>query len=247
MAAALGLTLERLVLADGELSEAAGSTFWKMIDDRSLFRPVAQIVGLRSFYGRDFNVTSAVLDPRPETETLVYHALGGPVPARILDLGTGSGAILVTVLAELPDTTGIGTDIDPKALAVAAENAVRHGVSDRAELRWGDWFDGIVEPFDLVISNPPYIPSADIPGLARDVRDWEPRHALTAGETGLEAYLAIAAGMRKALAPGGRALFEIGAAQGRAVTALFAAEGYPVRAVHTDLDGRDRVVELGPV
>lgn len=247
MAAALGLAPERLVLAEGELSEAAGTVYERMIDDRSRFRPVAQIVGRRAFYGRDFIVTGAVLDPRQETETLVAHALGGPVPARMLDLGTGSGAILVTVLAERPTTTGIGTDIDLQALAVAAENAARHGVSERAELRRGVWFEGIAEQFDLVISNPPYIPSADIAGLARDVRDWEPRHALTAGATGLEAYAAIAAGLRKALAPDGRALFEIGASQGAAVAALFAAEGYPVRAVHADLDGRDRVVEVGPV
>ena len=127
----------------------------------------------------------------------------------------------MTLLAEWPEAEGVGTDIDPAALAVAAENAARHGVEARAAFRLADWTDGIEGRFELVVSNPPYIPAADVEGLAADVRDWEPRHALTAGPTGLEAYRRIAAGLAAVLAPGGRALFEVGAGQGAAVAALF--------------------------
>jgi release factor glutamine methyltransferase len=204
---------------------------------------VAQIIGRRAFWGRDFRVTAAVLDPRPETETLIARALAGPAPATILDLGTGRGAILVTLLAELPAARGLGTDIDPAALAVAAENAARHGVADRAGFRHADWTDGIEGRFDLVVSNPPYIAAAEIAGLAPDVRDWEPRHALTAGPTGLEAYARIAGGLAGLLAPHGRGLLEIGAGQGAAVTALMRSAGFTA-SVHRDLDGRDRVVEV---
>ncbi|HRO12039.1 methyltransferase, partial [Amaricoccus sp.] len=132
-----------------------------------------------------------------------------------------------------------GTDIDPAALAVAAENAARLGLAEQAEFRRLDWTEGLAGRFDLVVSNPPYIPAAEVETLAPDVRDWEPRHALTAGPTGLEAYRRIAAGLGAVLAPGGRALLEVGAGQGAAVAALF-----PGAVVHPDLDGRDRVVAI---
>jgi release factor glutamine methyltransferase len=243
MAEALGVAADRLTLAAGEaLPAEAAAAFGEMLDARARFRPVAQIIGRRAFWGRDFAVSAAVLDPRPETETLIVRALAGPAPATILDLGTGSGAILVTLLAELPAARGVGTDIDPAAIAVAVENAARHGVGDRACFVQADWTDGIDERFDLVVSNPPYIAEAVLAGLAPDVRDWEPRHALTPGPTGLESYARIAAGLAGLLAPGGRALFEIGADQGAAVSGLLRAAGF-APAVHQDLDGRDRVVE----
>jgi release factor glutamine methyltransferase len=236
---------ERLTLTEtGALPPVADEIFAGMLEDRARFRPVAQIVGRRLFWGRDFAVTAAVLDPRPETETLVALALGGPPPARLLDLGTGSGAILVTLLAEWPNAVGTGTDVDPAALAVAAINAEALGVARRTTLLRADWFEGLPGGFDLVVSNPPYIAEAEIAGLAPDVRDWEPRHALTAGPTGVEAYTAIAAGLGGALAPGGRALVEIGAGQGAAVGALFCAAGFASVSVHRDLDGRERVVEV---
>jgi release factor glutamine methyltransferase len=206
---------------------------------------VAQILGRRAFWGRDFAVSAAVLDPRPETETLIARALEGPAPASLLDLGTGSGILLVTLLAEWPDAHGLGTDIDGAALAVASENAARHGVAGRAAFREADWTVGLEERFDLVVSNPPYIPAADVEGLSPEVRDWEPRHALTAGPTGLEAYGRIAAGLAAVLAPGGRALFEVGVGQGAAVAALLREAGFGAMAVHADLDGRDRVVSCG--
>ncbi|HRO13319.1 HemK/PrmC family methyltransferase, partial [Amaricoccus sp.] len=159
MAEALGLAPDRLTLALADpLPAAAAAAFARMLEERARARPVAQIVGRRAFWGREFRVTGAVLDPRPETEALIALALEGPPPARILDLGTGSGAILLTLLAEWPAARGVGTDIDPAALAVAAENAARLGLAERTELRRLDWTEGLAGRFDLVVSNPPYIP-----------------------------------------------------------------------------------------
>jgi release factor glutamine methyltransferase len=244
MAAALGVGAERLTLsADEPVAADAAAAFTRMIGERARFRPVAQIVGRRAFWGRDFVVTGAVLDPRPETEMLVAAALAGLVPPRVLDVGTGSGAILVTLLAEWPDAEGVGTDVDAGALAVAAENAARLGVAGRCRLVRGSWLAGEAGPFELVVSNPPYIAEAEMAGLARDVREWEPRHALTPGPTGLESYAEIAAGLGAVLAPGGRVLLEIGPTQGAAVVALLAEAGLREARVYRDFDGRERVVE----
>jgi release factor glutamine methyltransferase len=245
LAAALGVAPERLTPAAGEAVPAAAATAYEaMLAERVRFRPVAQIVGRRAFWGRDFEVSGAVLDPRPETEALVALSLAGPPARRILDLGTGSGAILVTLLAEWPRASGVGTDVDAEALAVARGNAERLGVADRAEFCAADWTAGVGGRFDLVVSNPPYIPAAEVETLAPDVRDWEPRHALTAGPTGLEAYAALAAGLGKVLAPGGRALFEIGAGQADAVGGLMRGAGFARVTAHADLDGRARVIEV---
>lgn len=243
MAAALGVAADRLTLLGSDpLSPDAAAAFERMVAERGRFRPVAQIVGRRLFWGRDFLVTSAVLDPRPETETLVALALEGPPPARILDIGTGSGAILLSLLAEWPDARGVGTDIDPDALRVARENAQRLGVAERAEFVRTDWADGVAGRFGLVVSNPPYIAAAEVDTLAPDVREWEPRHALTPGPTGLESYRRIAAALPVLLPPGGRVLFEIGPTQAGAVSGLLAVAGLGAVSVHRDIDGRDRVV-----
>jgi release factor glutamine methyltransferase len=248
MAAVLGIPPGRLTLAAREpLPPDAASALAGLVDERRRFRPVAQIIGRRAFWGRDFTVTADVLDPRPETETLVAAALAGPAPCRILDLGTGSGALLVTLLAEWPRATGLGTDVSPAALAVAATNAQFHGVGARARFALADWTDGLAGVFDLVVSNPPYIAAAELDRLAPDVRDWEPRAALTPGATGLEAYRRLAVGLAAVLAPGGRALFEIGAGQGPVVAALFEAAGHGTVRLQADLDGRDRVLAIGPV
>jgi release factor glutamine methyltransferase len=244
MAAALGVPPDRLtLLAERPLTEADAAAFERMLHERTRFRPVAQIVGRRSFWGRDFIVTGEVLDPRPETETLVALALAGPVPATLLDLGVGSGAILLTLLAEWPSARGTGVDIDTAALAVVRRNAQALGVADRVTLRQADWTDGLAGRFELVLANPPYVPEAELAALAPDVRDWEPRQALTAGPTGLEAYRRLAPALPAVIAPGGRALLEIGAGQGEAVAAIFRAAGFAKVTVHPDLDGRDRVIE----
>ena len=243
MAAALGVAPDRLTLLAGEaLPSGATEAFARMLDERARFRPVAQIVGHRAFWGRDFAVSSAVLDPRPETETLVALALRGGPAARLLDIGTGSGAILLTLLVEWPSSEGVGTDIDPAALAIARANADRLGVAARTRLEKTDWADGTAGRFDLVVSNPPYIAAAEIAALAPDVREWEPRHALTPGPTGLESYARIAPARPRLLSPGGRVLLEIGPTQATAVSGLLAAAGLVAIARHPDLDGRDRVV-----
>ncbi|MBP7002852.1 peptide chain release factor N(5)-glutamine methyltransferase [Amaricoccus sp.] len=244
MAAALGLGASGLTPALRDpLAPEAAARFAGLVAARAARRPVAQILGRRAFWGRDFTVTADVLDPRPETEALVELALAGPAPARLLDLGVGSGAILATLLAEWPDAYGVGVDLSPAALAVAATNAAQLGVASRAGFVRGDWLAGIAGPFELVVANPPYIAGAEMAGLAPEVRDWEPQLALTPGPRGIEAYEAIAARLGAVLAPGGRALLEIGATQGVAVAAVFRAAGFAV-ALRPDLDGRDRVAEV---
>ncbi|MGI1661299.1 peptide chain release factor N(5)-glutamine methyltransferase [Palleronia sp. KMU-117] len=247
LAWALGTPPERLTLALPEpMTSDTAARFDIAIARRVTHEPVSHITGRRLFWGREFAVDRDVLDPRPETEVLVELALAEPFE-RVLDLGTGTGCILVTLLAERPEAIGTGTDISAAARSHAWGNAVRHRVSDRVEILASDWFRplddrGIAGRFDLVVSNPPYIAAAEMAGLSRDVREHEPRLALTDEGDGLSAYRAIAAGVEKVLAPGGRVLVEIGPAQARAVAAMFRQAGLDDVAVHPDLDGRDRVV-----
>jgi release factor glutamine methyltransferase len=242
MAHALGVDPGRLVLMAGDpLPPDMAARFDAMLAARAARQPVAQITGTRTFWGRDFTVTPDVLDPRPETETLVALALADPF-ARVLDLGTGSGCILVTLLAERPHAQGVGADISVAALAVAGANAARHRVADRLILTPSDWFADLGGTYDLIVANPPYIAADEMADLQPEVRDWEPRHALTDGADGLTAFRAIAAGASSHLAPGGRLIVEIGATQGPAVAAVFTAAGFQDVTVHPDLAGRDRVV-----
>ncbi|MBD3677650.1 MAG: peptide chain release factor N(5)-glutamine methyltransferase [Rhodobacteraceae bacterium] len=242
MAHALGIAPDRLslVLRD-PIPEGAQAAFEDAIAARLRRVPVSQIIGRREFYGREFRVTSDVLDPRPETETLVDMALSQGF-ARVLDLGTGSGCILLTLLAERPAATGLGTDVSEAALSIARDNAARLGLADRVEFRLGDWFAPVTGDFDLIVSNPPYIALSEMPDLAPEVRDHEPRQALTDEGDGLGAYRAILADAPGHLRPGGRILVEIGASQGEAVATLFRAAGLQDTTVHSDMDGRDRVV-----
>ena len=223
----------------GQVPDASvAQAFADAIAAREARRPVSQITGKRSFWRHDFIVTSDTLDPRPETETLVAAALELPWNS-VLDLGTGTGAILISLLSERPRATGTGTDLSPAALDVARGNAARIGVT--ANWHQADWFAGLGGRYDLIVSNPPYIALAEMPDLSPEVRDWEPHSALTDGGDGLAAYRSIAAGAEAHLTPGGHVLAEIGAAQGGDVSAIFAAAGAQV-AVIPDLDGRDRVV-----
>ncbi len=242
LAEALGVDRGRLILhLDQPMADAVQQAFMRMIDRRAARQPVAQIVGRRLFHDRWFRVTPDVLDPRPETEELVALALQEPF-ARLLDLGTGSGAIALSLLAERPDAQGVATDVSEAALAIAAENAQALGLSDRLTLSRSDWFASVTGEFDLIVSNPPYIAAAEMPSLDPEVRDHEPRLALTDDADGLSAYRAIAAGAAAHLTPGGRLLVEIGAGQGPAVSGLFTKAGLDGVAIHTDLGGKDRVV-----
>ena len=235
------------IIAEPErrLSAEALAQFEAFVTRRLAHEPVSRILGARDFYGRSFRLTPDVLDPRPDTETLIDAALALIRPrSRLLDLGTGSGIIAVTLLAERPDTTGVATDLSPEALAIARSNAERHGVLSRLQLRQGSWFAPVSGSFDLILSNPPYIPASDIPGLAADVRDYDPLAALTGGPDGLEAYRAIARHAAAHLNPDGHVLVEIGAGQADDVSALFAAAGFHNIKRFQDLGGHDRCLSL---
>lgn len=217
------------------------SAFESAVEKRRQRIPVSQIVGGRHFWKGWFRVTPDVLDPRPETETLVELAVNEPY-TRILDLGTGSGAILISLLKENFRATGVGTDISERAVLVAGENAALHNVADRLILPISDWYDDIGGRFDLIVSNPPYIAASEMDGLEPEVREHEPRIALTDEADGLTAYRKIAAGALDHLTPGGRLLVEIGQTQAKAVSALFRASGLENISVHADLGGSERVV-----
>ncbi|MFE3836957.1 peptide chain release factor N(5)-glutamine methyltransferase [Pseudogemmobacter sonorensis] len=250
LAHAMALGPERLSLHVGDpLTEGQARAFGAAVAARLARKPVSKILGRRLFWGLEFRVTEEVLDPRPETEILVAEALREPF-SRLLDLGTGSGCILLSCLRDRAGASGLGADLSAAALDVARGNARALGLGERAAFRAADWSApgwaaGLAEEsgrFDLVVSNPPYIAAAEMGGLAPEVRGWDPALALTPGGDGLDAYRAITAGLCDLLAPGGRALFEIGPTQGAGVAALLAAAGLGGIRVLPDLDGRDRVV-----
>lgn len=212
---------------------------------RLAHEPISRIAAEREFYGRPFRLSVDTLDPRADSECVVEAALaalaGRPAP-RLLDLGTGSGILLLTLLAERPDATGLATDLHPGALAAASANAAALGLSERAEFRQADWLDGIEGPFDLVISNPPYIPTADLAGLDPEVRCYDPRRALDGGADGLDAYRRLAEGALAVLAEGGALVVEHGAGQRAAVMTIFADAGFAPETCMEDLGGRDRAI-----
>jgi release factor glutamine methyltransferase len=244
LAHALGMDADRMIIEhDREVSDTEMAAYEALLHRRLEHEPVSRIIGRRMFWGRDFKITPQVLDPRPETETLVAEALAGDAPARLLDLGTGSGILAATLLAEWTGTEGLATDLSPEALAVARDNAERLGVAARLAFAEADWFAGVEGLFDLIVSNPPYIAADEMAGLDPEVRDHDPEIALTPGGDGLDAYRAILAGAPAHLAPGGRLMVEIGPTQGGAVTALFEAAGLSGVSVLPDLDGRARVVQ----
>jgi len=267
MAEALGMSREAMILAGlgrplppfvlsevegraaGAALEARTSTtlsangsFADLIERRASGEPIAYILGHRDFWTIRLKVAPGVLIPRPDSETLieaaVAHFAGTPGPRRILDLGTGSGALLLAALAEWPEATGVGIDRSADALAIAQANAAALGMADRARIVAGGWA-GTGEAFDLVLCNPPYIGTAE--PLPRDVIEHEPHSALFAGADGLDDYRALAPLLPAQLAPGGVACIEIGATQGPAVASFMAAQGLMVQIRH-DLAELDRCI-----
>lgn len=209
--------------------------------------PVARIVGRKEFWSLPLRISPATLVPRPETETVVEAVLAAvgerTLPLRIADLGTGSGAILLALLSELPQATGIGTDIDPAALATAAENAHELALQDRAAFMLSDFASALTETFDVVVSNPPYIAAHELPALPQEVRDYDPPRALDGGPDGLSCYRRIAAAALQLLKAGGIIALEIGAGQEKAVTAIFEACGFAAAAPpRPDLAGIPRAL-----
>jgi release factor glutamine methyltransferase len=229
------------LIAPEDLEPEIAERYDQLISLRAVRVPVSHLLGEREFYGRRFKVSGDVLDPRPETETLIEAALSQSFQ-RVLDLGVGSGCILVTLLAERHDATGIGVDLSEAACLQASANAVLHRVHARSDIRQSDWFDSVSGHFDLIVSNPPYIALPDMAELSREVRDHEPEMALTDGGDGLEAYRRIASRVCEFLTPAGRAIVEIGPTQAKAVSELFHKAGLTGIRVVSDLDGRDRVV-----
>lgn len=212
--------------------------------------PVSRILGRKGFWKILLNVTPDVLSPRPDTETLLDVALLAFPEGRafdVIDMGVGSGAILLALLAERPAARGVGTDLSSEALAVARENAANLGLAGRAAFLRTEWAAGLADDgFDLVLSNPPYIPSGDIAGLDPEVRDHDPRLALDGGADGLDAYRELVPEIVRVMKPGGVFAVEIGHDQGRAVQAMFEAAGLADVKVVRDLGDRDRVVTNGP-
>jgi len=220
--------------------------FQRAIVQRVKHQPVSQIIGAREFWGRRFKITPDVLDPRPDTETLIEEVLKQPAPKTILDLGTGSGCILLTLLAEFKTATGTAVDVSGKALAVATENAAALGLSDRVTFKQSDWFENISGQFDLIVSNPPYITAKAMDEIAPDVRDWEPRMALTPEGDGLDAYRIIAKNAAQYLAPKGQLFLEIGWDQAASVLEIFHQQGFQNGRCIQDLAQKDRILHFHP-
>jgi release factor glutamine methyltransferase len=220
------------------------------VERRIAGEPVARILGEKEFWGLTFRLSRDTLVPRPDSETVVAAALaavdetGGRDRAlRVLDLGTGTGALLIALLSELPKASGVGTDLAPGAIETARDNAGRLGLAERTEFRAGNWGDGLTGGFDLVVSNPPYVVSSEIEGLPVEVWAFDPYLALDGGPDGLAAYKAIIADLPRLLRENGRAFLEVGAGQAGQVQDFAAEAGFD-SLTHADLAGIERVVEL---
>ncbi|MFN0044301.1 MAG: peptide chain release factor N(5)-glutamine methyltransferase [Alphaproteobacteria bacterium] len=233
---------------DGAGDDESAGRFARLIARRLAGEPVSRILGRREFWSLDFALTPDVLDPRPDSETVVEAALthlgSRDREAAVLDLGTGSGCLLLAVLSELPHAWGVGVDKSVGACRVARENALRLGLGARTHFVAGDWGTALGARFDAVLCNPPYIAERDIAALAPEVARHDPRAALAGGEDGLGGYRAVLADAARLLAPGGFVVLELGQGQGQAVRALAGAGGLRTLASHADLSGIERCVVL---
>ena len=224
------------------LSHEAATRFREAVSRRAMREPISHITGTREFWGRAFEVNSHVLDPRPETEVLISEALHRGPFSNVLDLGTGSGCILLTLLSEWPNAFGTGCDISEDALGVARSNGERLGVIGRCIFRTSDWYTNVNGRYDLIISNPPYIAEAEMPLLAPEVLNHEPAVALSPGGDGQDAYRRIAEHAAKYLNTNGTLMVEIGPTQSLEVSAIFANAGLLVSAIIPDMDNRPRAI-----
>lgn len=254
--AGTGLTRSDLAASpEADLGADALSRLEILLVRRLSREPLAHILGSQPFWTLDLTVTRDVLTPRADTETVVEAALEAlearfsaswkQAPIRLLDIATGSGAIALALLSELPEAAGVGTDISAAALDVARENARRHALSNRLDLVETSWADAITGPFDLVVCNPPYIASAVIDTLQPEVREYEPRLALDGGAAGLDPYRHLFSEARRLLTPGGTGVFEIGYDQGEAAVELARAAGAVRAVLRRDLGGNHRAVVFG--
>lgn len=244
--AGTGWTQTDIILrGDDDLPDSMIGKIDAMADRRLAGEPIDHILGNREFYGRSFEISKDVLSPRPETEGLVDAALkslkGMPAP-HILDLGTGSGAIIITLLSEILGASGLAVDMSKAALTVAQTNARKHDVQDRLDFVCGSWLEPVDGVFDLIVSNPPYITEAAMKELSREVAEFDPHMALYGGPDGLGPYRVIIPEAKAYLKAGAAFIFEIGYDQGAAVAALMTEHGYEGVQILKDLSGHDRVV-----
>ena len=251
LCAASGVSQVALIVEPREPLGSAASRVREVAARRAAGEPLSRILGRREFWGLSLAISWQVLDPRPETETIVEAALSilsdrRDEPLRILDLGVGSGALLCALLTEFAKARGVGVDISADAIEVALGNLDACGLSERTEIRVGDWTNGLEGPFDLIVANPPYIPTSDLPRLPREVRDFDPWLALNGGIDGLAAYRRILPGSRSLLASGGWLLAEFGAEQAAMVRAIAEQSGFADPTIYKDLAGLDRVLAAGP-
>ena len=247
VAAALDLSpAEVFARADRVIAEDEGKCIAAMLRRALAHEPLSRIQGRREFWGLEFALSRDTLDPRPETEILVEALLARlperDRPYRFLDLGTGTGCLLLALLSEFPNATGIGVDRAFGAAAMARQNAARLGFSSRAQIIVGDWTTALTGSFDAIVANPPYIASAEMATLPPEVRGYDPRLALEGGADGLAAYRAIAAGLPPLLAPGGCFACEIGMAQETAATRIVSDTGLVIDEIVPDLAGIARCV-----
>lgn len=247
VAEAAGITPDRVALApDTPLTAEQSARLAVMADRRVAREPVSHILGRRGFWTLTLSVTADTLDPRGDTETLVEAVLARvpdrSAPLHVVDFGTGTGAIVLALLSELPNATGTAVDKSPAALAVARANAQANGLGDRVRFVLSDWAAAVEGPADVLVSNPPYIPDADIDTLEPEVARYEPRLALAGGADGLECYRVLVPQMAALARPGAVVAVEVGAGQAADVAGVFRAAGLCVAAPVRDLAGIDRCV-----
>lgn len=243
---ALNLTHEQLLLRDTPLTSNETAHFHSLIARRAAREPLAYITGKREFWGREFHVTPDTLIPRPDSETLIEATLhhAQPHPVRILDLGTGTGCLLLTLLGEYPYAHGVGVDISPQALAVARRNAECLGFETRSNWINQDFSAKLPGKYEIVVANPPYIPSNDMEGLMAEVVGHEPHLALDGGSDGLDCYRSLALSLPPLLTHGAIVTLEFGASQAAAVVDIFTAQGFMLLEIRCDLGGIERCVVL---
>jgi release factor glutamine methyltransferase len=246
LTAALGLTTSAsLLMAEHELAKSEADELYGLVERLAKGEPLGRVLGRREFWGLEFELSSATLDPRPESETVVESVLAQVdrrAPLGILDLGTGSGCLLLALLSELPAASGIGVDILQEAVTTAGRNARLLGLADRARFFVGDWGTAIGQRFDVVVANPPYVATSMLPELPREVREYDPQPALDGGEDGLAAYRRISLQLRALLGSSGLFVAEIGMGQAAKVTTILGDQGLRVAAVARDLAGIERCV-----
>jgi release factor glutamine methyltransferase len=251
VALALGIApAEASIDPERVLDRAAAARLAALLARRAAREPFSRLAGKREFWSLDFALSPATLDPRPDSETVIETALAllpdRNAPRRILDLGTGTGCLLLALLSELPRAVGVGVDLHPGAATTARRNAAALGLAERAVFAVGWWGSALSGEADVILANPPYIPSQAIDGLAPEVARWDPRIALDGGTDGLQAYRELAAETRRLLAPGGIACFEVGEGQTPRVAGLMVEAGLSVEEIRRDLAGIERCVAVSP-